>query len=149
MRIEDGTPTEPGPAWPATGSGGTPLPDAALPYAALPYAALPVTEPLPPESPVTPPTPHTPWPLGYIAFGMAVLLVVAEGVAVYLATYGQPVAATVIGQVLVVLTALPLALGLLAVLRGRQRGWGIAAMVLAVIANPLILINLLGFFGTI
>jgi hypothetical protein len=101
------------------------------------------------EASTVPAKAHTPWPLGYIAFGIAVLLVLAEGVAVYLASSGQPAAATIIGQVLVVLTALPLALGLVAVLRGRNREWGLAAMVLAVVANPFILINVLGFFGAI
>lgn len=87
--------------------------------------------------------------LGYTAFAIAVVLVIAEGVAINLATNGQPVTATAIGQVLVVLTALPLALGLFVALRGPKREWGIAAMVVAVIANPLILLNVLSFFGTI
>ena len=87
--------------------------------------------------------------LGYTAFAIAVVLAIAEGVAINLATNGQPVTATAIGQVLVVLTALPLALGLFVALRGPKREWGIAAMVVAVIANPLILLNVLSFFGTI
>lgn len=94
-----------------------------------------------------PRAPRRPWPLGYLAFGIAVLLVLLEGVAVYLGSFGEPAIATVIGQVLVVVTAFPFALGLLAVIRKRNREWGIAAMVLAVIANPFILINVLGFFG--
>jgi hypothetical protein len=96
-----------------------------------------------------PPTRRRALPLGYIAFAIAVILVIAEGVAVVLASSGQPGVATTIGQILVVLTALPLALGLFVALRGPRREWGIAAMVVAVIANPLILINVLSFFGTI
>jgi hypothetical protein len=88
-------------------------------------------------------------PLGGIAFAVAVVLVIVEAIAVTLANSGQPAAATTIGQVLVVLTALPLALGLYAAVRGMQREWGIAAMVVAVIANPLILINVLSFFGAL
>ena len=91
--------------------------------------------------------PRRPLALGHVAFGIAVLLVIVEGVAVYLGSYGEPVVATVLGQVLVVITAFPFALGLLAVIRNRNREWGIAAMVLSVIANPFILINLLGLFG--
>lgn len=90
-----------------------------------------------------------PWPLGYLAFGIAVLLVIVEGVAVYLGSFGEPAVATIIGQFLVVFTAFPFALGLLAVIRNRNREWGVAAMVLAVIANPFILINVLGFFGAL
>ena len=91
--------------------------------------------------------PRRPWPLGYPAFGIAVLLVITEGIAVYLGSIDEPVAATILGQALVVTTAFPFALGLLAVSRHRQREWGLAAMVLSVIANPFILINVLGFFG--
>lgn len=127
-----------------------------LPIAEPPAFQTPVTERLAAGTPVAETQPaegpakaHSPWPLGYIAFGIAVLLVIAEGVAVYLASSGQPAAATIVGQVLVVLTALPLALGLVAALRGRNREWGIAAMVLAVVANPFILINVLGFFDAI
>jgi hypothetical protein len=98
-----------------------------------------------PEAPAH--EPRRPWPLGYVAFGIAVLLVILEGIAVYLGSFGEPVVATVLGQVLVVITAFPFALGLLAVIRNRNREWGIAAMVLSVIANPFILINVLGFFG--
>lgn len=93
--------------------------------------------------------PREPWPLGYLAFGIAVLLVIVEGVAVYLGSFGEPAVATIIGQFLVVFTAFPFALGLLAVIRNRNREWGVAAMVLALIANPFILINVLGFFGAL
>lgn len=120
-----------------------------------PWAQAPVGEPslvAPPvvEEPVVDEPPRKarkPWPLGYVAFGIGVLLVIAEGVAVYLGSFGEPAVATIIGQVLVVITAFPFALGLLAAIRNRNREWGIAAMVLAVVANPFILINVLGFFG--
>ena len=46
-------------------------------------------------------------------------------------------------------TALPLALGLLAVIRNRKRGWGIAAMILSLVANPVLLLTALRFFGSI
>jgi hypothetical protein len=88
-------------------------------------------------------------PLGLIAFVTAAVLAVAEGVAIYLGSLGQYAAATVLAQVLVVLTAVPLALGLYAVVRRRNRDWGIAAMVVALAANPLVLSNLLDFFGTL
>lgn len=139
MTIDDGASAEAGASWAAAES-----PDPSSQATTLSAAAPHDTESLAVESPITG---HTPWPLGCIAFGIAVLLLIAEGVAVYLASFGQPGAATIIGQVLVVLTALPLALGIVAVLRRRNTAWGIAAMVLAVVANPLILINVLTFFG--
>lgn len=86
-------------------------------------------------------------PLGLVAFAVAVVLAILEIVAIALANSGEPGAATVLGQVLVLLTALPLALGLYAAVRGMNRGWGIAAVAVAVLANPLILVNLLSFFG--
>ncbi len=101
------------------------------------------------EAELRPRRPRRTWPLGHIAFGFAVLLVILEGVAVYLASSGEPGVATVLGQVLVVATALPLALGLLAVIRNRKRGWGIAAMILSLVANPVLLLTALRFFGSI
>ncbi len=89
-----------------------------------------------------------PLPLGYIAFTAAVVLAIAEGIAISLAYSNQQALAASIGQVLVVLSALPLALGLFVAIRGPRREWGIAAMVVAIVANPLILINVLSFFGT-
>ena len=87
-----------------------------------------------------------PWPLGIIAFVLAALLAAVEAVAIYLASNGQPVIATVIGQALIVVTALPLALGVFAVIRRRDRNWGSAAIIVSIVANPLILLNILGFF---
>lgn len=119
------------------------------PVGTPPAVAMSPEQPLPDQAAPEEPSqePRRPWPLGYLAFGIAVLLVIAEAVAVYLGSNDEPTAATVIGQILVVITAFPFALGLLAVLRNRNREWGIAAMVLAIIANPFILINVLGFFG--
>ncbi|MBX3091615.1 MAG: hypothetical protein KF801_03800 [Cryobacterium sp.] len=87
--------------------------------------------------------------LGYVAFGIALVLAIIEGVAIFLASSRQPAIATTVGQILVVVTALPLALGLMVALRGPQRAWGIAAIVLAVVANPLVLLNVLSFFGSL
>ncbi|HEY9499400.1 MAG TPA: hypothetical protein VIQ78_10295 [Terrimesophilobacter sp.] len=94
-----------------------------------------------------PPRVRRPWPIGIIALTLAVLLAAAEVVGVLLAGNGQFGVATLIGQSLIVLTLLPFLLGLFAVIRGRGRGWGIGAMVLSVLVNPLVLINLLGLFG--
>ncbi len=132
MTIDDGAPAGPDPWAQAPAGESSP--------ATPPVVEEPVVDERPRKA-------RKPWPLGYVAFGIAVLLVIAEGVAVYLGSFGEPAVATIIGQVLVVVTAFPFALGLLAAIRNRKREWGIAAMVLAVIANPFILINVLGFFG--
>lgn len=90
-----------------------------------------------------------PLPVASTAFGLAIILVVAEGVAIYLGSSGSAATATTLGQILVVLTALPLALGLIAAIRGPHREWGIAAMIVSVVANPLILLGVLSFFGSL
>lgn len=94
-----------------------------------------------------PPRVRRPWPIGIIALAIAVLLAAAEVVGVLLANTGQFGVATLIGQSLIVLTVLSFLLGLFAVLRHRGRGWGIAAMILSLLVNPLVLINLLALFG--
>lgn len=139
MTMEDG---QPGPGWPAPDARDSVPPASGVP-APEPVLTNEETIALRPRS-----RPRRPWPFGIIALSIAAALVVAEGVAVYLASSGQPAAATVLGQVLVVATALPLALGLLAAIRNHQRGWGLAAMVVSVVANPFILVNLLAFFGS-
>lgn len=94
-----------------------------------------------------PPRPQRPWPIGPIALAIAVLLAAAEVIGVLLANSGQFGVAGIIGQSLIVLTVLSFLLGLFAVIRGRGRGWGIAAMILSLLVNPLVLINLLSLFG--
>lgn len=90
-----------------------------------------------------------PVPFAFIAFGIAIILLIAEGVAVYLASTGSPVAATLIAQILIGATLVPFGLGFFAVVRGPRRRWAIAAMIVAVIANPLILLHVLSFFGSL
>lgn len=155
MTIDDGTRRVPDP-WgrPPTGSAfateGTPkhvAPGGVAPGSVAPNDAKPAETTAEVER--RPRAPRRNWPLGHTAFGLAVLLVILEGVAVYLASFGQPVAATILSQVLVVVTVIPFALGLLAVIRNRKRGWGIAAMALSLFANPVILLTVLRFFGSI
>lgn len=135
-------------------------PDPAEPVSSAPVSAEPVSaEPGPagfdrasfdpgnwPDA-GEPPRVRRPWPIGIIALGIAVLLAVAEVVGVFLANNGQFTVATLIGQALVGLTVLSFLLGLFAAIRGLGRGWGIAAMILSLLVNPLVLINLLGLFG--
>lgn len=111
---------------------------------------------LPPElvpwedhpEPRAPREPRKPWPFGLIALSIAIVLVIAEVIAISMAVAGEFTAATVFGQILIALTALPVAVGVLAVIRRRNTGLGIAAIVLAIIANPFVQVNLLGFFAS-
>ena len=101
-----------------------------------------------PEPPA-PPAPRRPWQFGLIALGIAILLVIGEIIAISMAAAGQFTPATVLGQILIALTALPLVLGVLAIVRRRGTGMGIAAIVLAIAANPFVQISLFKFFGTL
>ena len=85
-------------------------------------------------------------PFASIAFCLALVLLIAESVAVYLATTGNPVAATVMAQILIGATIVPFGLGVFATVRGPRRRWAIAAMIVSVIANPLILLQVLSIF---
>ena len=98
--------------------------------------------------PRAPRAPRQPWRFGLIAFSIAILLVIGEIVAISMAVAGQFTPATVLGQILVALTALPLAIGVLAIVRRRGTGMGIAAIILAIAANPFVQVNILGFFGS-
>lgn len=80
-----------------------------------------------------------PVPLGLIAFIIVVLFIALEVTGVILALDSQYAAATLIGQIVTLGTALPFLLGLAAVITGWARGWGMLAVLLSVLANPLVL----------
>ena len=86
-------------------------------------------------------------PFTSVAVVSAVALLITEGVAISLASSGSPAAATVIAGLLLWLTVISFVLGVIALVRGPHRGWAIAAMIVSVIANPLILLTVLSFFG--
>lgn len=88
-------------------------------------------------------------PLADIAFTLAAIMLIAEGVAVFLASNGNAVAATTIAKLLMVLTAVPFVLGGVAVARRNHRLWAIAAMIVSVIANPFLLLHVLSFFESL
>lgn len=94
-------------------------------------------------------TPRRTLPFTSTAFMTAVALLVTQFVAINLASTGSHAAATVIAQLLIGLTVIPFVLGLIGFVRGQHRGWAIAAMIVSVIANPLILRSVLSFFGSL
>lgn len=88
-------------------------------------------------------------PLADIAFTLAAFLLIMEGVAIYLANSGSPVAAGIIAKLLIVLTVVPFLLGAVALAYPKHRLWAIAAMIVSVIANPFIVLHVLSFFESL
>jgi hypothetical protein len=84
---------------------------------------------------------------GRIALALSLLLLALDVVALVLADNRAWVAATVLAQVATVGTIVAFVVGAGAVILSRGRRWGIAAVVLAVVANPIILTKVLGFLA--
>jgi hypothetical protein len=82
-----------------------------------------------------------------MALGIAVLFAIADVVAIVLAVQRSWETATLIAQASNLGTAIAFIAGLFAIRHRPGRRLGIAAMVLAVIANPFILTHLLAFLG--
>jgi hypothetical protein len=84
---------------------------------------------------------------GRIALGLSLLLLVLDVVALVLADNRSWVAATVLAQVATVGTIVAFVVGAGSIIASRGRRWGIVAVVLAVVANPIILTKVLGFLA--
>ena len=80
-----------------------------------------------------------PLPIGLFAFVLAVILIALEVIGVYLALDGQNESARLIGHIVTLGTAAPILLGLAALITGWGRAWGAVAVLLGVLANPLVL----------
>jgi|GEM_PF-2987693 len=85
--------------------------------------------------------------LGTVALSLAAVCVVADVMAVILATQRYWNSATLIAQATTVATIFVFVVGLFAAFRRPARWLGIGAMVVAVLANPFILTHLLNFLG--
>ncbi|HEY0260269.1 MAG TPA: hypothetical protein VGC18_10510 [Lacisediminihabitans sp.] len=94
------------------------------------------------------PTRRAPNWLGAASAGLAVAAIVGEGFAIGIASDGGWGQATVLAWLVIVLTAAAFFGGLVATVVGLGRGAGMAAMVLGLVGNPLVLIWLLGALGT-
>lgn len=82
--------------------------------------------------------------LGVGAFLLALLFSLGTGIALALFFAEMLDAATIVAFTAIGATAASFALGLLAVLLGRGRGWGIAAMAISLASNPFVLVVGLG-----
>lgn len=127
-----------------------------VPLKVVPIYVQPFEELEQPESPVEdapPPAPDRPgllhrWPL--LGAGALVLLVaeiVVHIVAIVVATNGDFVGGTILSFVSVALSVLAVGVGVVAALLRSGRRWGIFAALVAVLANPLVLLYLLRFLG--
>jgi zinc transporter ZupT len=90
---------------------------------------------------------HPPAMFGQIALGLSLLLLAADVVALVLADNRSWAAAIAIAQITTVGTIVAFLVGAVAVIMSRGRRWGISAVVLAVVANPIILTKVLGFLA--
>ncbi len=84
--------------------------------------------------------------LGRIALIAAGALCLLEVVAIVLGNERHWTVATLMGQSIIGLTVVSFLAGLVAAVL-RRGGWGVAAMIVSVLANPLVQIALLGLFG--
>jgi hypothetical protein len=84
---------------------------------------------------------------GRLALGLSLLFVILDVVALVLADNRSWEAAIVLAQIGTVGTIVAFVVGAGAVIMSRGRRWGIAAVVLAVVANPIILTKVLGFLA--
>jgi len=84
---------------------------------------------------------------GLLAVLAAGFFAVLHGVAVGAAAGGDNTTATVLAWTVIVGTIATLLLGVVAVVSGRGRRWGALAVVLSLLANPFVLMRVLGFFG--
>jgi hypothetical protein len=131
---------EQGESAPETPAPGTPTPETYTPE-------TPTPEPPAPET-YAPGTRREPSSIpGRIALGLSLLLLVLDVVALVLADNRSWVAATVLAQVATVGTIVAFVVGAGSIIASRGRRWGIVAVVLAVVANPIILTKVLGFLA--
>ncbi|NEM91010.1 hypothetical protein [Galbitalea soli] len=83
--------------------------------------------------------------LGIAAFLLAVATVVVVGVGISLALDGQYLVSSLLAYAASIMSVASVIAGLAALALSRGRGWGVAAVVLGVLANPLVLTRVLGW----
>lgn len=95
----------------------------------------------------TPPPTRSRRMLGALSLVIAVAGVVAEGVGIGVASDGDDLSGTVLAFAAIGLTATAVVLGFLAIMLGRGRVPGVVGAVLGIVANPLLLVLVLGLFA--
>jgi hypothetical protein len=92
--------------------------------------------------------------LGLVALTSAVVLIALEVVAIAVGTVGVDAerrwpTATVIAWIVIVGLAATLVAGIVAIVRGRGRRFGTAAVVVSVLGNPLVLVGIFALLGSL
>lgn len=95
-----------------------------------------------------PPRVRRPW-IGLAAVALTLATIGVHAAAIVVATNGDFPAGTLLGYVAIGLSALAVAVGVVAAVVGRGRAWGIGAAVVAVLANPWVLLVVLTFLSGI
>jgi hypothetical protein len=85
--------------------------------------------------------------LGPVSLVLAILGVALEGIAIAIGSGGAWLAATVLAWFVIGLQALAIALGVLAIITRNGRRFGLAAAILGLVANPLMLVGIFGLLG--
>ncbi len=123
-----------------------------IPTKVVPYVVTGYAEEVIPAYPDVGPTDEPAQPprgprglVGMAALALAVIMAVLHVIGVVVASGGDFESATVIAWVVIGLSVLAVVGGIVAVILRRGRGWGVAAIALAVIANPVVLLYLLRF----
>lgn len=123
------------------------LPTKVVPYVVTGYAEEeqePVDPEQPAESAAEASRTKTAW-VGIVALGLSVCAAVLHVIAVVVASGNDFEPATLLGYGAIGVSALGVIVGIVAVIMGRGRRWGVAAIVLGLIANPLLLLVVLRF----
>ncbi len=107
-------------------------------------APAPVDEVQPPEIQVERKRTAIP---GIASLALAVIAAVLQGVAIALATAGDYGTASILAYAAIVGSIVAFVGALVAVIANLGRRTGVAALVLAVLANPVVLLGLLGWVG--
>lgn len=123
-----------------------PAPTARVPIKVVPIYIDEVVVSEPVEVPDAPAPrvlrPKTPL-IGAVAVGIAVLAGLLQGVAIVVATSGDFLPATVLGYLAVGLAILAMVGGVVAIVLNRGRRLGVVAVIVGVLANPLVLLWIL------
>ncbi|MCU1550007.1 MAG: hypothetical protein JWR36_567 [Glaciihabitans sp.] len=85
--------------------------------------------------------------LGIVAFSAAIVTVFVVAIGVFTAESGKYASATGLAYFAIAASVVAVIGGLLALLLGRGRGWGVAAILIGGLASPLVLTRLLGMFS--
>ena len=85
--------------------------------------------------------------LGILALALAALTAAGLAAGVVIATAGDYRLATIVAYGAIGLSVLAVVGGVLAVILGWGRRWGVIAVIVGVVANPLVLLVVLRFFG--